>query len=336
MPPTTPSPVRTTLSRRSLLAGAASTAVLAACGSGAGNSDTGTTSTPSTGAGPATGASGAPGGDAATRAMVAAGLEDAHRSLAPQLTWPEVIVGWPQYLQFVVSDQDASPPTVVTDPVQVWLVGEDQSVLAGPLEAAWLADDRIPSGGLHSVQVEVKDPGLVDVVVATRDNAMAGTGAVQAMTGETSRAPAPGEVLPAVGTPAAETPTVDDPGNLEELCTRDPDCDLHGVTLAAALDAGPTVLCIATPKFCATAICGPVLDDVVSVADSGEHPDVSFVHVEPYVDAGETVTDLMTELELPTEPWTFVLEADGTIFHRFPGPVLPSILEEVLDSMPTA
>ncbi|HKJ56931.1 MAG TPA: hypothetical protein VJ978_13190, partial [Nitriliruptoraceae bacterium] len=131
------------------------------------------------------------------------------------------------------------------------------------------------------------------------------------------------------------TPTVDDPQGLEALCTREPDCDLHAMTLADALAAGPTVLCIATPAFCSSAICGPVLDDVLSVADSGAFPDVQFVHVEPFVDAGVTVTPIMEELALPSEPWTFVLAPDGTIVQRFPGPVVPEILDDILAGMPT-
>ena len=301
---------------------------LAACGTGADPSED-ATSSPGTGAaspGPTTS-----GDDAQAGALAAAGLTDATVALAPQLTWPELIVAPDQYLQFVVTDQSDSEGGLVTDPVQVWVVDADATVVAGPLTSTWYPDDRIPTGGLHSVQVTPRQPGVVDVVVATEDGALAGTAAVQAMTAQDSIAPGPGEVIP-----PSDTPTTDDPQDLAELCTREPDCSLHDVTLAEALEAGPVVLCIATPKFCATAICGPVLDDVITVADSGAFPDVTFVHVEPYTDAGETVTQLVADLQLPSEPWTFVLEPDGTVVHRFPGPVVPEVLSGILADLPVA
>lgn len=325
-----PAPLPAHLSRRSLLVAAASGVALAACGTGSdGDASDGATTAPGTSTPAAT--TGTSVDSAQARALEAAGLGDAAVGLAPQLTWPELIVAPDQYVQFVVADPADADGGLLTDPVQVWLVDEDANVAAGPLTSTWYPDDRIPTGGLHSVVVTAPGPGVLDVVVATADGATAGTAAIQAMTAADSLAPGPGEVIP-----PSETPTTDDPQDLAELCTREPDCSLHDVTLAQALDTGPVVLCIATPKFCATAICGPVLDDVIAVADEGAFPEVSFVHVEPYTDAGETVTQLVTDLALPSEPWTFVLQPDGTVVHRFPGPVVPEILTDILGGLPAA
>lgn len=308
------------VTRRLLLTGALSTAALAACrGGGGGDPEpSGQSSTP-----PAR-----PSDDVAAEALEAAGLTQAEVELSPQMTWPELIIGAPHPLQLVVSTDDGA---LVTDPVDLWLVGDDGQVKFGPATTTWYPDDRIPSGGLHSVVVEVDSAGILDVVIATGDHAQAGTGAVQAMAAADSVAPAPGEVVPALA-----TPTVADPKDLNELCTREPDCNLHDVTLEQALGTGnPVVLCIATPKFCSTAMCGPVLEDVISVADGGGFPDTTFVHVEPFSDAGETTTSVVDELALPTEPWTFVLQSDGTIAERFPGPVVPQVLSDILANLST-
>lgn len=317
-------PPTTILSRRTLLVSAASGLALAACG-GSSDGAGGETPTPEATTPPV--ASGAD--NVQAQVLAAAGLESAEVRLAPQLTWGELIVAPDQYLQFVVPDM-ATDGALVTTPVQLWLVDDTGAVVVGPMESTWYPDDRLPSGGLHSVQVTVDAPGVLDVVVATDDATAAGTAAIQAMNAADSLAPGPGEVIPPMS-----TPTVDDPQGLEALCTREPPCDLHVMTLADALAAGPTVLSIATPAFCSSAICGPVLDDVLSVADSGAFPDVQFVHVEPFVDAGVTVTPIMEELALPSEPWTFVLAPDGTIVQRFPGPVVPEVLDEILAGMPT-
>lgn len=321
-----PSPA---LSRRMLLTSAVSGLALAACGGGSSDSSSptrsGSTTTP--GNGPNTPV---PAASVQAEAMEATGLGDAELVLSPQLTWGELIVAPDQYIQFVVTDQSADG-ALVTDPVQFWLVDADAQVVAGPVESHWFPDDRLPTGGLHSVKVTVAATGVLDVVVATADGASAGTGALQAMAAAQSLAPGPGEVIAGI-----DTATVANPQGLEDLCTRQPDCDLHDLTLTQALAAGPTVLCIATPAFCSSAICGPVLDDVLTVADSSAFPNVSFVHVEPYSDAGVTVTPIVEQLALPSEPWTFVLATDGTVIQRFAGPVLPDILTEILAGMPTA
>ncbi len=305
------------LTRRAVLAGGAA-AFLAACGGGGATEPSPTGSAmPS----PGTTMDPQPVEDAVQAALEAAGLGDADLALTPQTTWPELLTGIPTDLLLVVTD-DAGE--VLTDPVDVSLVASGE-VVAGPATTTWYPDDRLPTQGLHAVRLAVEDPATLDVVVATTDGARAGTAGLQALPPEESIAPAPGDIIPAM-----TTPTTDDPMGLEELCTREENCGLHDVSLDAALAEGPVVLCVSTPKFCATAICGPVLEDVKSVADSGDHDDYTFIHVEPYRDADLTETDLVAELELPTEPWTWILQPDGTIVERWPGPVLPALLDEAL------
>ena len=73
--------------------------------------------------------------------------------------------------------------------------------------------------------------------------------------------------------PAMATPTTADAQGVDPICTNDPVCPLHGVTVAEALAAGrPSGLLVATPAFCQIAICGPVLDVLLAVA--ADHPDV--------------------------------------------------------------
>ena len=88
-------------------------------------------------------------------------------------------------------------------------------------------------------------------------------------------------------------------------------------------------LLIATPKYCQTAVCGPVVDIVVGAQDSAPEG-TRFVHCEVFVDAGNTPTAPVTELGLPTEPWTWVIGADGVVVDRFDGPVVPELLAEAI------
>ncbi len=307
------------LTRRAMLAGAAAT--LAACASGGSTTEAATSDLPSPGATvPLPNAS-----DAVQGALAAAGLEDAELALTPQSTWNELLVGLTTDLLLVVSDDQGE---LVTDPVDVWLVDLDGEVVTGPLTTTWYPDDRLPTEGLHAVEVALgaEQSGTFDLVVATSDGSRAGSAGINAILPEESVAPATGSAIPAV-----QTPTTDDEMGLEELCTREENCGLHDVSLDEALGGDvPVVLCVSTPKFCATAICGPVLEDVLSVSEDDDLPEATFIHVEPYEDEDLTPIPLVEELQLPTEPWTWVLEPDGTIVDRFPGPVLPDLLAEAV------
>lgn len=126
--------------------------------------------------------------------------------------------------------------------------------------------------------------------------------------------------VPQVGDPmpSAPTPTVADPLGVEHLCTEDPACPLHDVSVDAALGAGRSLaLLVSTPAYCNTAICGPVLELLVG-SDRPEGMDA--VHLEVY--PGEAPPDgapsplVFDTFGLQWEPVLFVADATGTITAR--------------------
>ena len=176
--------------------------------------------------------------------------------------------------------------------------------------------------GVYVLDTDLEEPGIhyVDVTVPDRGRGQAGLNVVD---------PADSIVFaPGAEFPSLATPTTDDPGPLQSLCTQEPPCSMHVVSLDEALGVGPVVLSIATPQFCQTAVCGPVVSVVEQVRDEVDRDDVTFIHVEVYVDEGQTPTPTVDELRLPTEPWTWVLAGSGTVTDRFDGPVVPSLLAE--------
>lgn len=188
----------------------------------------------------------------------------------------------------------------------------DFSVVSGPAPATFYED--FGEIGVYGASLDFPSPGTYRVAVVTPDRAA--IGALQTIDPASSPAPQVGDAVPTL-----TTPTVEDPGDMEQLCTRDPDCGMHGLSLDRALEEGrPTVLTIATPAYCQTAICGPVVDVIEGVKDAVERDDVAWIHVEVFEDAGETPADLVTALELPSEPWTFFIDADGTIASKLEGP----------------
>lgn len=146
--------------------------------------------------------------------------------------------------------------------------------------------------------------------------------------------------LPEVGDPAppSETRTIDD-FPIEQLTTDpDPDRSLYEMTVADAVSNGtPSVIVFATPAFCQTAVCGPTMDLVkAAIAD---RTGFDTVHVEVFENiesegAGQLIeVDAIFEWGLPSEPWVYVVDADGLISARFEGAVSTAELSGAIDAV---
>lgn len=122
--------------------------------------------------------------------------------------------------------------------------------------------------------------------------------------------------------PSISTPTTADARGVDPICTAEPACDLHALSLDAALaEQRPIALLVATPAFCATAVCGPVLDVVRAV--QRDIPDVRYLHTEVYenplaVDnvAQATPAPITGALGLNYEPSLYLIDASGNVADR--------------------
>jgi len=139
---------------------------------------------------------------------------------------------------------------------------------------------------------------------------------------------------PDVGAPAipSETPTLAN-ATLEQLTTSTkPDEELYRSSIADAVAAKtPFVVAFATPKYCTSRTCGPVVEVVSEVRR--RHPaGVRFIHVEIYEDNDPTKgqNSWVREWKLPSEPWIFLVGADGKITDRFEGTVSVRELDEAV------
>ncbi|MBA3687392.1 MAG: hypothetical protein H0W81_00930 [Chloroflexi bacterium] len=154
---------------------------------------------------------------------------------------------------------------------------------------------------------------------------------------------------PAIGAdaPPSDTLTATDPTAIAAISTDTaPDPAFYGLSVKGAIATDkPFVLVFATPLFCTSGTCGPALDLVKQVA-----PDyagrVTFIHVEPYllqVIDGRTQPKLdalghpqpvraAVEWGLPTEPYVFVVDAQGKVAAKFEGMAYPDELTAALDA----
>jgi hypothetical protein len=123
--------------------------------------------------------------------------------------------------------------------------------------------------------------------------------------------------VPRVGdrAPLIHTPTpADAGGDLEEITTRIPPDTQNGVDYADVLGEEPVVLLFATPQFCQSRVCGPVVDVAEQVKQLyGDK--AAFIHMEIFKDndPGEGVRPQVRAFHLPSEPWLFAIDREGRI-----------------------
>jgi len=142
---------------------------------------------------------------------------------------------------------------------------------------------------------------------------------------------------PAVGSAAPRSRNIiaRDVKNLREIDTSPkPDARLHQVRIADAIaQRKPQLIVFATPQFCTSRMCGPVVDIVRTLLPAfGKR--VAFTHQEIWRDFGEKkMFSTVEEWRLDTEPWVFVVDGGGIIRARFEGLVTAHELESSLQQL---
>jgi len=117
------------------------------------------------------------------------------------------------------------------------------------------------------------------------------------------------------------TPTTADALGVEPICTFLPEpCPFHDSSLDDAIaSALPIVFLIATPAFCQTAICGPVVDMLIqrftgTNAAAVVHAEV-WQNEEVVLTPGGT-TDAVNTYELGHEPALWIADPGGVVTAR--------------------
>jgi hypothetical protein len=168
--------------------------------------------------------------------------------------------------------------------------------------------------------------------------------AVKPKTGPSSTVQLPIDVLaepqtPAYGTlpPASQNDTAATNMNAESLCSRDPICGLHDKVIRDVLGKGrPLVVQFSTPAYCQTRFCGPVLEVLLGQVPVYQDR-VDFVHIEVFKDFQlQQYRQAVEEWNLPGEPYTFFMGADGTVRGRLEAIFTTGELVQRLDALVTS
>jgi hypothetical protein len=215
-----------------------------------------------------------------------------------------VVAGIEQRITFGVGDADGVIVDDVPDAL-TFTISSANGLIGQPLEVP-RHDEGLerpyfplvftaPSAGLYTVTSELEGEQLERSFQVVEANAI----------------PQPGDAMPALA-----TPTTADARGVNPICTAEPACPLHDVSLDAALASGaPVAFLVSTPKFCQVKICGPVLDVLLGLRE--QFPEVTMIHAEVYTDeTTATTTAAVDELGLTFEPALFVTDASGVLVAR--------------------
>lgn len=301
------------------LGAAAGAAILGGCGRGE------TTAAAPSSAPPAPSPSGSPSTQSSLDALVAQAAPQAANELTVITGSFEQLVGEDVPVAFGLTDAENNP--LAGADIRLYAVPSGGDAI-GPVPTEFREVPGNPLG-LYVTRIDLVDSEITALVAVTGDGERAGAATLPVRTAEQSAFPAPTQ--PAIAVP---TPTVAAPRNLAQLCTSDPQCSMHEVSLDQALrDGRPVVLEFSTPAFCETAVCGPSVEILDEVRGSGDWGDVAFIHVEIYADQGQTPVEAVTSWRLPSEPWLYSIGADGIIAARTDGPLLtlPDEVERVVE-----
>jgi hypothetical protein len=131
---------------------------------------------------------------------------------------------------------------------------------------------------------------------------------------------------PAVGAraPRSATPTLATAPAAAITTSRPPDLPLLRYSVASSLAAHkPFVVTFATPKFCTSRTCGPVVDVMEAVRKQFASRGVRFIHVEVYRDNNPQrgLNPWMRQWGLLSEPWVFLVGSDGRVKAKFEGSI---------------
>ena len=195
-------------------------------------------------------------------------------------------------------------------------------------EFVWVVPDAF---GLYRADIPFDRPGLweIDFDVSTGEDSAPFLVDVLA---------APSTVAAGDSAPLITTPTSSDVPISDLTTDPEPMPSLYELSLDEAFTNGQqSVVIFATPAYCTSAACGPLLQQTKDAAASFD--DVNFVHIEVYSGFNEAgfqpdVDHLVPAVEafkLPSEPWIFVIDSNGVVKSRLEGVLSQGELEQVIN-----
>jgi len=210
--------------------------------------------------------------------------------------------GVPSRLVYTLTDAEGVPAFELPGPMS-FSVERDGVAIGSPVMVA-PRSNGVPRPYLP-LYFTFPAPGLYDIF-ATRGSTR--------LNSQVIVSPAAAVESPQVNSllPPANTPTTTMSFDVDPICTRVPQCPFHEFDLPNALGTGrPIVVLLATPAYCQTAACGPILDLLVEQA-AALPENVIVIHSEVYQNP-KMVREL-SEAALAPLPLAYKLGFEPSLF----------------------
>jgi hypothetical protein len=206
-----------------------------------------------------------------------------------------------------------SQADTVFEPVQLSYVNEDdggQKTVTGD-DGVYVVNATFATSGSFGVQLDVTRAGKtlkpIPFTFSVRDK---------------TPEPAVGDPAP----PSVQMTTATQPDITQIDSSSPPRPAMHNITVADALKTGkPLVIAFATPAFCTSRLCGPIMDTVMDPLAAKYAGRAIFIHIEPYDlkaqrDTGQQIPVPATrQWGLESEPWIFVVDTQGKVAAKYEG-----------------
>jgi hypothetical protein len=191
------------------------------------------------------------------------------------------------------------------------------------------SEDPDAAGVVYSTELNFPGEGEWRIAAIIKEQGeMKGAILAGVVVGEFKKVPRSGQKAPDIHTPT----TQDAGGELSKITTRIPPDTQNKVDYADALGKEPIVLLFATPQFCQSRVCGPVVD----VAEQAKHEygdKATFIHMEIYNenDPGKEVRPQVRKFHLPSEPWLFTIDRRGIVRDAVEGAFGLELMHEAVN-----
>lgn len=161
---------------------------------------------------------------------------------------------------------------------------------------------------VYSTQLDFPSEGeWLLAAIVKQDGELKGTLLQTAAVGEFKKIPKPGEKAPVIHTPTSQD-------------------------YAETLGKEPIVLLFATPEFCQSRVCGPVVD-VAEQAKQEYGDEAAFIHMDIYNgnDPENGVRPQVRAFHLPSEPYLFTIDRKGIVRDAVEGAFGLRLMHEAVD-----
>jgi hypothetical protein len=197
-------------------------------------------------------------------------------------------------------------------------------------ESKTTKDDPAAARVVYAAELPLPETGEWRLAALVKEgDEIGGTLLPSANAGQFNAVPGVGERPPAIHTPTAQ----DVGGEASKITTRIPPDTQNDVDFAEALGKEPILLLFATPKFCQSRVCSPVVD-VAEQAKAKFGNQARFIHMEIYNDSDPndlTVLPQVRAFHLPSEPWLFSIDREGVVKAAIEGGFGTELMDEAVE-----